>query len=99
MPTDGGQPFLGYDDPNNELTINFTPATVISVDGSGIIVIDIPQWYDVTGRQSMMFDPFRTEDARVSSPQMTIEEAEANFITKKVNIRYSNMPSQFRDGV
>jgi hypothetical protein len=47
---------LGYSEPDNQLIVNFKPATMMDPSGNGQIKINMPLWWKTTSQQLAFFD-------------------------------------------
>lgn len=80
---------LGDSSPTNKIVFAWTPLYTTSLDGKGVININIPEWYRVFGRLSMMFNENVSNSC--TSPDMEITESRPDIISRTITIRYKNM--------
>lgn len=88
---------LGDSDPANKITFTFTPVYQASPDGRGLIAINLPPWYNVLGKLTMMYN----EQARnkCTSPDMVIQSSTPDLINRNLMIRYKAMkPEKIKGG-
>ena len=75
---------LGDSNLDNAVTFKFTPSYTTSPTKDGLIVIDFPQWYDVSGSLNMMFTEYAKNTC--TSPDLNVLSSEANLIAKQLSI-------------
>ena len=70
---------LGDDSSDNKVTFTWTPIYTTSKDGQGLISINLPKWYDVQNRMSMMFN--EAVQNSCESPDMEILESRPDLVS------------------
>lgn len=77
---------LGDSDPAIEVTFKIKPPKWTSKDGIGLISIGFPKWYNVRGKNNMMYNDKARDKCR--SPDMRITASTPRKTSRSLEIRY-----------